>query len=48
MTLTWHDLHSPDARANLYLRALRKRLEPNVTTLTGWLLSPANNLASAI
>ena len=29
------------------LRALRKRLEPNVTTLTGWLLSPANNLASA-
>lgn len=25
MTLTWHDLHSPDARANLYLRALRKR-----------------------
>ncbi|WP_194791715.1 MaoC family dehydratase [Pseudomonas sp. UFMG81] len=25
MTVTWHDLHSPDNRASLYLRALRKR-----------------------
>ena len=25
MTRSWHDLHNPDARASLYLRALRKR-----------------------